>query len=243
MKTISMLAAALWLGLAGPAAAEVKIIAGEVAPFVYVDGGAAKGVAHDLTKELAKRVGHSGNIETMPFVRALDVGKQGADILLIPIGRNEAREKSYQWVVKLVDEEFVLIGKQGGADVSSFDAAKSAKVGVMRDSVGARIAKDKGMGAVEDVPKEEVNAQKLSAGRIDAWVAAWNTAMQAQRNAGLDPKQLKRGAVASRVGIYLAASPQVPKEELDKWRAAFEALKKDGAYDRIIKAYAYELPN
>lgn len=221
--------------------AETRLVAGEVPPFVYMDKGAPKGVAYDLLKEMAKRTGHSGKIDVQPFARMVETGKEPGT-LVIPLGRSAAREPNYQWVVNLVDEEFLLVGSQAGkADIGSFDN-KGLKIGAMRDSVGYTIAKSKGYAAIDDVAKEEMNAQKLANGRIDAWMGAWNTILQAQRAAGLDPKQLKRGAVASRVGIYLAGAPGFDKADAEKWRAALDGMKKDGTYDRIIKSYGYELP-
>ncbi|MEH6461866.1 substrate-binding periplasmic protein [Chitinimonas sp. JJ19] len=240
-QSLSLLfALALSLALL-PAWGEARIVAGEVPPFVYMEKGAVKGVAADLVREMAKRVGHSGKIDVQPFTRMLETGKTEANVLLIPLGRNAAREASYQWVTGLVDEEFVLIGHATSkVDVSSFNPALT--VGVMRDSVGAGIAKSKGFTKIEDVVKEDMNAQKLANGRIDAWLAAWNSALQGQRAAGLDAKQLKRGAVASRVSIYLGASLKFDKAEAETWKAALEAMKKDGSFDRIVKSYGYELP-
>jgi polar amino acid transport system substrate-binding protein len=225
-----------------PLYAEVRLVAGDVPPFVYTDKGSAKGVAYDLLVEMAKRVKHSGKIDIQPFARMVETGKSEANVLVIPLGRNPSREASYQWIANLVDEEFLLVGNaEGKANIASFDN-KTMKVGVLRDSVGASIAKSKGFTATEDVTKEEMNAHKLASGRLDAWLGAWNTILQAQRDAGLDVKQLKRGAVASRIGIYLAGPLQLDKAEAEKWKAALDAMKKDGSYDRILAGYHYELP-
>ncbi|MDK2125604.1 substrate-binding periplasmic protein [Parachitinimonas caeni] len=224
--------------------AEVRLVAGEVPPFVYRDNGVEKGVAYDLFKEMAKRVGHSGKIEMVPFVRAIEMGKTEPNMLLIPIGRNEAREKSYGWVTGLVEEEFLLFAASNSkVDISSFEAAKDLRIGVMRASVGERIAKEKGLAKIEDVTQEDVNAKKLAGGRIDAWIGARNSVMQGQKVAGLDRKLLRSGAVGSRINIFLASSLNFDAAEAAKWKGALEAIKKDGTYARILKNYEYDLPD
>lgn len=240
MKTL--LCSLLLLGFGLSAHAEVQLIAGAVAPFVYREGDVDKGVAYDLLKEMAKRVGHSGKIELQPFVRALESAKAPGS-LAIPIGRNATREKQYKWIVELIKEDFLVVADRSSkTDISSFEAIKGLRVGAMRGSVGERIALDKGFTTIEAVAAEEANAKKLDSGRIDLWLGAWNTILNAQRLAGLDVGKLRRGAVAQTVQIYLAADPGFDDATAAKWVAALDAMKNDGSYRRIIGAYKYELP-
>lgn len=233
----------LWAGLPASAVAEPTMLAGEVAPFSYLREGKVTGLATDLVREMAKRAGHSGKMELVPFGRALKQAETEPDTLIFIIGRNAAREPLYQWVVNLVDEEFVIAASSASqVDISSFEAAAKLRTGVMRASVGANIAKGRGLLNIDETTAEETNAKKLAMGRLDAWVASWNTMLHAQRLAGLNPKELRRGAVALKVGLYLAASKSLDKAEADKWRAAYEAIKKDGTYARILQQYQYELP-
>ena len=64
----------------------------------------------------------------------------------------------------------------------------------------------------------------------------------AQRNAGLKADSLRRGVVVSRVKIYMASSPELDPALLAEWRVAMDAMVRDGAYDRLLKKYQYELP-
>lgn len=230
----------LLLAAALPVHAEVQLVAGDVAPYSYKEGGADKGVAYDLLKEMAKRVGHSGKIEMQPFVRALESAKSPGT-LAVPIGRNAAREKQYKWIAQLLKEDFVVVAStQSKMDISSLDAIKGLRVGVMRGSVGERIVLDKGFTNVDAAASEEANAKKLDNGRMDIWVGAWNTIINAQRLAGFDVTKLRRGAVAQNIQIYLAADLAFDDAEAAKWVAALEAMKKDGSYQRIVTAYKYE---
>ncbi|WP_269532187.1 ABC transporter substrate-binding protein [Chitinimonas sp. BJYL2] len=227
------------LSLAAPA--ELRIVAGEVPPFVREDKGHPAGVATDIVREMASRVGHSGRVELQPFARMIETGKAERGVLLIPVGRIPAREAHYRWVVNLVDEAFVLISKTGGK-IDPHRLDKARRVGVMRDSVGERLARDSGFRLIEGVTREEANALKLASGRIDLWMAAWNTALQAQRAAGLAITGLNRGMVTSRVGIYLAASRDVEESALQPWRQALADMKQDGTYQLILASHGYELP-
>jgi polar amino acid transport system substrate-binding protein len=225
------------------AQSKVTIIAGDVPPFAMMEGGQGKGVAYDIVKEMAKRVGHSGAISVQPFARMLEAPKTDNNVLVLSPGRTPAREKSYKWVAKLVEEQFLMVGNtKSKADISSFESAKGLTAGVMRGSVGERIAKEKGFAKVDDVTSEDTNAKKLDAGRIDAWVGAWNTILGAHRAAGFNEADLRKGAVVEKVELYLAAGLGFDDAEAQRWVASLESMRKDGTYDRIIKTYKYELP-
>ena len=98
-----VLCAGLVAAVAGSSWAEVRLIGAEVAPFVYKEGEVAKGVAYELLREMAKRVGHSGKVEIVPFARALNIAETEADVLCFSIGRNPTREALFQWVTPLLD--------------------------------------------------------------------------------------------------------------------------------------------
>jgi 1,2-phenylacetyl-CoA epoxidase PaaB subunit len=48
---------------------------------------------------------------------------------------------------------------------------------------------------------------------------------------------LNMGEIVRASDIYLAASKSLPDAEAEKWEKAFESMKADGSYQRILQKY------
>jgi tripartite-type tricarboxylate transporter receptor subunit TctC len=57
----------------------------------------------------------------------------------------------------------------------------------------------------------------------------------------MDPDTLKRGAKLMDAHLVVVATPDIPKEEIQKWQAAYEALKADGIVNKVFKQYDIRL--
>ncbi|WP_256081647.1 ABC transporter substrate-binding protein [Massilia sp. YIM B04103] len=239
-RLLLVLAAALALPAA--TAAEVRLIAGTIPGFCEAKGESVGGASCALVAEMARRMHYPRKIELMPFIRALETVRLGRNVIM-PLGRSKARENNAQWRVVLLEDEFVLITQKHPEEaVDSLGAVRDKAVGAMRGGIAVEIAHAGGLTRLEEVAEEPLNARKLAAGRIVAWIGAWNSIRQAQRQAGLPVADLRRAAVLQRFAIYLAASRDVPAEELDKWKAVLDAMRADGTYRRILAEYDYEVP-
>ncbi|HDL6704885.1 TPA: transporter substrate-binding domain-containing protein [Yersinia enterocolitica] len=177
------------------------------------------------------------------FVRALKMTAYGHDSLLVPPGRIPEREQLFRWVTPLVDEAFVLFtDRQHHPRPLQQDELTGLTVGVMRDSVGEQLMKSFPGVHLETAADEVINAKKLARGRINAWAVSLNTGFYAQRVAGLDERQLVRGAILSHVTLYLAASPDFPHSEMLRWQQMIETMKQDGTLLQIKQRYHYVEP-
>ncbi|MGL4205650.1 MAG: substrate-binding periplasmic protein [Aeromonadaceae bacterium] len=222
----------------------VTLIGAEVPPFVMHE---AQPLGPGLTAEIllvaAQRLGEPAQLDVKPFVRALMVTANGHDRLLVPPGRIPEREALLRWVSPLVDEAFVLFtDRQHHPKPIRQEELAGLTVGVMRDSVGEQLMKKIPGGHIENAASEIINAKKLARGRIHAWAVSLNTGFYAQRAAGLDERQLVRGATLSRVTLYLAASPDFPDAEMIRWQQVIEAMRLDGTLQRLKQRYHYVEP-
>jgi len=226
-----------------PAQGEItRIVAGIIPGFCDAKDKGVTGVSCVLVAEMARRVGYTRPIELMPQPRAIETAIAGSMVLL-PLGRNDARESYFQWPIKLLEDDVVLVTRHGsGIDISSIEAVRDRPVGGLRGGMAFEIATQHGLTRLESVADERLNARKLAAGRIVAWVGVWNTIRRAQASESLPVSSLLRGAVLRRAEIHLAASHDVPAAELARWKAALDSMKADGTYRRILADYDYELP-
>jgi polar amino acid transport system substrate-binding protein len=231
------------IALCAPLAhAEVRLYVDDVAPYFYREGGAEKGLFHDVLKELSARLGRADTVSALPLARELEVLRRAPEALGV-VARMPEREASYTWLFKVLDEEIVLItSADSKVDISSPTSARQLRVGVLRGSPSESTARQLGYTNLSPVAHSEENAGKLAIGRIDAWIAVWPVAVFAQKQAGLDLGKLRRGAVLRSFGFYCAASRQFDPAEAEKWRSAFHQMQADGSYSRILRNYDYATP-
>ena len=201
------------------------------------------GLTAEILLVAAQRLGEPAQLEVRPFVRALKMTAYGHDSLLVPPGRIPERELLFHWVTPLVDEAFVLFtDRQHHPRPIQQDELAGLTVGVMRDSVGEQLMKSFPGVHLETAADEVINAKKLARGRIHVWAVSLNSGFYAQCVAGLDERQLVRGAILSHVTLYLAASPDFPHSEMLRWQQMIETMKHDGTLLQIKQRYHYVEP-
>ena len=220
----------------------VLLVIDDVAPFAYHEGAQIKGVAYELLTEMSTRIGNGGAVALVPLPRQLDMIKRTPNVIGM-LGRVKAREKSYSWIVKLLDEHVVLlVAADSKVDASSIDKVRKLRVGVIRGGPAELLANELGFAHIDGAPTAANNARKLAIGRIDVWLATWGVAAHGQKQAGLDPKRLRRVAQLQQFGLYLAGPVNFDPAEAAKWKRALAGMKLDGSYARILQKYNYALP-
>jgi polar amino acid transport system substrate-binding protein len=234
-----------------PAAAKdsVRLVTAELPPYTFQvppdtvseDPGPGQGMVHETVVEMAKRVGHSGRIEYMPWARAQQLTIDGADYGILSLTRTPEREPLYKWGVRIVTDDLVLAGGQG-VDVSSLDKVKDRPIGVLLRSGAEALLKEKGFTRIQPAPEEWLNAQKMKERRIDAWLAPRLMVIHAMQEVRGDLASLNIGQIVRPSEIYLAFSRKVPDEEIAKWQNALKSMEADGTYQKILaKYYRYKV--
>jgi hypothetical protein len=99
----------LALCLSMPAQAEtLRLVAGMIPGFCEIRDRAVGGVSCALVAEMAHRVGYARTIELMPQVRAIETARAGP-MMLLPLGRNDSREPLFQWHIKLLEDDVLIV--------------------------------------------------------------------------------------------------------------------------------------
>jgi polar amino acid transport system substrate-binding protein len=238
---IAALAASL-LPFAAPAD-ELRLVTAELPPYTFhvppptvSESGAPMGIVHEVVAEMARRVGHSGTIEYMPWTRAQELAMAGGNIGILSLTRTAEREPRYKWVQRIVLDDLVLVGG-AGVDVSSLDRVKDRPVGVLRQSGAEHLLRQLGFSRIEAAGEEWVNAQKMRDRRLDAWLAPRLMVIHAYKEVGGDAASLSIGQIVRPSEIFFAASTDVSDDEAERWRGAFRAMEADGSYERIVAKY------
>ncbi len=251
MRTLIVFLAAL-LALAPHAGAqtptrakELRLLAAELPPYsfqippasVAETPGVEQGLVYEVVTEMAKRVGHSGLIEFLPWGEAQRIAQTQANIGILALTRSPEREDRYRWVARIVTDDLILVGGSG-IDVSSLDKVKDRPVGVLGRSGAEALLKERGFTRIRPQPEEWLNARQMQQRRIDAWLAPRLMVIYAMREVGANLETLNFGEIVRQSEIYLAASKDLPDAEAQKWERALEAVKADGTYQRIADDYS-----
>ncbi|HRO58961.1 MAG TPA: transporter substrate-binding domain-containing protein [Burkholderiaceae bacterium] len=231
------------------AAAELRLLAAELPPYSFhvppptvSEFGKPTGAIYDIVRKMAQRVGHSGRIEFMPWTRAQEIAESESGVGILALTRTPEREPRYSWIAPIVIDDLVLVGGTG-VDVSSLDKVKDRPTGVLRRSGAEALLREQRFTRISPASEEWINAQKLRDRLIDAWLAPRLMVLYGYREVGGDVTALNIGQIVRRSDIYLAGSKDLPAEEIERWRSAFEALKADGTVDRIIASYSSLRPD
>jgi polar amino acid transport system substrate-binding protein len=238
VRALIVLLAAI-LAWAPPAAAqgrtrELRLLAAELPPYTFQippanvseTPGVDHGLVLEVVSEMARRVGHSGRVEFMPWGEAQRIAQTQPNVGILALTRTPEREPRYRWLANIVTDDLILVGSQG-IDVSSHGR-----------SGAEALLKERGFTRIKAQPEEWMNARLIQQRRIDAWLAPRLMVIYAMREIGGNLEALNFGEIVRRSEIFLAASKDLPDAEAQKWEQAFAAVKADGTYQRIADEYS-----
>ncbi|CAK0770411.1 putative Amino acid ABC transporter substrate-binding protein [Azospirillaceae bacterium] len=215
---------------------QVHLITAELAPYSFMRGDRAVGVCYDLVMEMAKRVGYSGGIEFIPWARAQQMVQDDPSAILVQQSRSPERERQYRWIAPLLTDQWLFAGR-GDIALASSEGLKPLKIGVIRSSATERYLREHKFFDIDTAETDEINARKLMAGRIEAWLGYRLMIRQAMRNVGFDPNRIVYGPSLRNIEIYFAGNPAIPESEARRWFNALSAMRIDGTYEKIVALY------
>jgi len=219
----------------------IKIVAGELPPYCFSEGGVAGGVITAIVQELNRRLGFAADVTFLPWLRAIKSASTSVDKmprLIMPLTRTPAREPQFKWVVSVVTDHarMVSLKKPTTKPIDTLAAAKALRIGVLSGSPLEAELRAANFSRLETTPDVATNARLLKAGRIDAWYVPEMVARYAYKLSGYDPAELEMGGSLSVMDLYLAASLHTPDTMIVSLRNEFAAMKADGTYERIKAA-------
>ena len=168
---------------------------------------------------MARRIGHSGNVEFMGWSRAQEVALIEPNVGILALTRISGARAVLQ-----LDGRYRRRrpgpGRRRWRRRLGLDKVRDRPTGVLRTSGAEALLREEKFTRIEPASEEWVNAMKLRDRRIDAWLAPRLMVLFGWREIGGDASVLNIGQIVRRSPIYFAASRDVSEAEAERWRSA-----------------------
>ena len=231
--------------LAAPAWAlePLKMVSDENAPFAFTDRASKSiaGITFEMVAEAARRADISYKSALYPWARAYWRAQSETDTCVYPVVRLPQRESLFQWVGPLSKNTWVLYARSDFRDtVGALADIKKYRVGGLLQDGPSVFLQSQGV-TVDLVGTNELNLNKLAAGRIDLWATGFfRGKLVAAKN---NFSNIKAVFVIQEVEHYLACNLKVPPPVVKSMNQAVEAMWQDGWMKRINEKYEQQSLN
>jgi polar amino acid transport system substrate-binding protein len=203
---------------------------------MYARDGTAQGIYPALTREIYRRLGSSVDCRAIPWTRALSEARDatgGIGGLYI----NQEREAFLDFSEPLYKEDLAVYYREAsGFKIRTVGDLRGKTVGVICGwSYGDEFdaASQNAAFIIEVNSSDELNFQKLLAGRIDVVIAVINSGDQFLAREPFAGVITRSEAIFS-LDVFIAFHRSLKKkDDLARINAAIAAMKKDGSLERI----------
>jgi polar amino acid transport system substrate-binding protein len=237
-RTVVMLAAML---IACPSAHALKLLTEENPPLNYSEKGKVAGSATEVVQEMGKRAKMKLDIEVMPWEKAYEKAQADKETCLYSTARLSNRENAFKWVGPIAANKWALYALNGfTGKIASLKDVRPYRVGGVERDAKTEHLKQSGITNVVEETSDARNPPKLTLNRkeaqkIDLWITSSASAKSVAGKAKVPG--IKQVYVVRDEDLYLACSPRTQPATLKALAAALDSMKKDGSYEKIMKAH------
>jgi polar amino acid transport system substrate-binding protein len=225
--------------VAGELGLRSRVLTLQVPPYTIESGRNAPGAFSELLSTMAKRFEATPiEIEYFPWARSQMIVQAEPHAVIFPLDRSLERESKFQWIVQLHCRSigFVALSSFTG-DLSHGDKLVDSKVGVLRASPSLKELEALEMKNVIEGRDFADLAKMIQRQVIDVIYGSQDISVYELTEAGVKPSEIKVGQPSSIRGVWLAGNLAMPSTAVHKWRLAFEQVKRDGTYKKILSKY------
>ncbi len=240
MKHYLMLLAVFGVLGAGRApATELRLLTENVVPVNYIENGEWKGSTAEIVKEIARRLGIAAPIESVPWARGYKMALSQPNVALFSMARTPDREAQFHWVGPVGLFRSAFYAPRGTRLViDSLDQARNVQsIGTYKDDVRETYLLKLGFTNLDSTNSNESNLRKLLNDRIDLWATSTMEAFSVPRQMGLDASLIEHVYTFQEFEMYIAMSKGTPRHTVDRWQAALDGMKADGAFMTIWQSW------
>lgn len=226
-------------------AQSITVVTEESPPLNFTKDGKVQGPGTALVEATLKAAKLDYKLDVYPWARAMSMATEQPNVLIFSLGRTAEREPNFKWVGEITPFRYNLYKLKSRQDIKlgKLDDAKKYTIGVVRDDVLAKHLVGKGfaMGAspgLQEVASNDLNLKKLESGRIDLLpISQAALDVRCEKN-NVDCSQFEPAYELELVNhLYMAYSKSTPDDVVEKTRAAYRSLAKDGTVKKLLGRY------
>lgn len=241
------LALALALGMHSNAlvAGPLRIVGTEAPPFMSWSGDKAAGFCVDVVREIQRRVADSTPIELLPWPRVLAIANASADILVPCAKRTASRESHFIWLGSVfISKTYVYVPFNSPLRANTVDEVKALpSILAPRGSYAHEMLSALGFKNVTPVNTGLTALKMVMLGRASGFVSEPEALDALLNQAELPRDALRPLTLAFDSDSYLAFSMGTSEARSRPWQEALSAMKVDGTFERLYRAWFKAAPS
>jgi polar amino acid transport system substrate-binding protein len=218
----------------------LRLVSDDWAPYVYRDGGRAKGIDYEVTTEVFRRLGVEVDWQFLPWKRCLALVEQGQADGVMDIFQVESRKAYLVYPAEpMSDVEFVLYQASDRRHaIRQLDDLSGLTVGTSPGYAYDKAFNESQAFRRETAPSHEANFGKLIRGRIDLLVTDRLVGRYLRKQLGLEQQVEELPLMISRQAQYLGLARKPGREQLAQaYAEELRRFKQEPAFEAIIEHY------
>jgi len=234
----------LLVALCASAEAQLRLLTEDAPPMSFIRDGEPSGFAIEVVRALLARTGDTGQIELMPWTRALYLAQQDEDIALFSTVRTPEREDKFHWVGPIVvgtTSFYSLKGRKLVIDTLQ-QAAASGPLALPKQWYTYETLSAKGFTNLYGVPSSKQMMTMLKHGRVNLIATEDLTLAGELAAVELKPQDVTAHVPFMRSAYYIAFSPQTSVVRVVRWQRALQQMHEDGSLEAILRRWLPHAP-
>lgn len=205
----------------------------------YYEGKKLTGSCVEIVQEIMRRVGQKPAIDVVPWMRGYEAVKRDPDVALFATTLTPERKPQFQWVGPILRVQWVFLAqKDSGIVIESLDDARMVRaIGTYIGDVREEFLQGEGFTNLDSSPSNVMNLRKLALGRLDLVATSTLGMRRLVDEAGISEEDVEVVYVLREVDLYVAFSKQTEKATVERWRKAFESMRKDGTFKYLYNKW------
>lgn len=222
-------------------ASEIQPLTEPWVPYQIENKDGLSGISIDLVKEIQKRIGNKKEIKVFPWKRAYNITLRKKGYALFLTTKSKERENLFKWLgpISSVKIRFFKNASRKDLDIKTLDDAKKVdSIIVESDTVTTEVLQEFGFTNLDLNTLTNHRLNKLLENKTDLFPTDELSFIYNLKQQGLDKKIIPVKMEAFfESKLYIAFNKETSDDIIDRWETAFEEIKADGTYDKILERY------
>ncbi|SCK19423.1 ABC transporter substrate-binding protein [Vogesella sp. LIG4] len=179
-------------------------------------------------------------VRDVPLARGWQMLQVQPQVALFNLSRTLAREPLARWVGPIWQEADYFYERSAyPTGVTRLEEARLLPVCVLNGNVHDHLLAQLGFSQLSRSNSYEGCLQMLVAGRVELVVSSSLDIDRKLRNADINPREVSQlPVVVNSDDGYIALSAATPEQEVRRWQAALDKLRRNGVYQQLYQQFA-----